>query len=621
MSATWSLVIGGQQKTLAEWKVDSVRLQLINLGVDMLTFRRQGSNFDADALCAYDASIQLFRDEDKWFEGRRVLVPGEQRPASEIQHYSFGGPWQWLQRNIYKQIWNGYIGGVLVQRYTSHILDFVSVQELVRSVLLYAIGQGAPLQIGTLDAPVVPPFAEWTDKTCAGAIMDAVEYAPDRIGYFDYSTTPPTFNLRRRSNLVPVTLGTPPVQIISIQSREDIQIPSVDIVYEIVSEIDGEAKYGLAEDVYPPGSTGREDGCLSVTVNLQGVRATHITGTIECEDVQTNSVDWWKRVIPELASPYIRNLAIIGTPTRIDRDGSASLNLPRVLINGTIAPWMEEGGEPVVWQNEVFGLQVQYEIWTAPTGGTKLQTVDITDYRQELVTTNAPAGETTYTAVESIESGDPIPNGLAQYLYESLSVLHYDCTLTLLEEECTGIVDIGNILNLSGSRPEYATMAALIQSVSYLIDTGQTEITAGPPKHLSLTDLLALLRANRVRRRWTNPDTQINGDLSANADVNLGRATPISNSIPGEVLKRYQTVWDQTVAANKITTDSPNSTIGFGSPDAQGRYPLWLEGASPNGTVRIRLRDCNGKDLTVREVAVCVSGTEMHMMVLGSAPY
>jgi hypothetical protein len=621
ISQIWELEIGDTRKTLADWKVDNVRLHRVNLGVDMLTFRRQGSQFDADPLCAYDAQVRLWRAEDKWFEGRRILMPGEQRPQSEIQNYSFGGPWQWLQRNVFKQLWTGYIGGVLTQRYTSHLLDFVSVQETVRSVLLYAIANGAPLQIGVLTAPVVPPFQERTDKTCAGTILDALEYAPDCVGYFDYSTSPPTFNLRPRSALPPITVATPPIQVISIQSREDVQVPSVDVTYEIVSEIDGQQRFGLVEDIYPPGSTGREDGCLSVTVNLQGVSQTHVNGTIVCEEIQTASVDWWKHVIPELASPFIRNLQIVGTPTRIDRDGTPSLGYHRMLVNGTIAPWMRVDGNPVNWQNEVFGLQVRYEVWSQPTGGIKLQDLQLYDFRQELVSTDAPAGETEFEALESTESGDPIPVGLAQYLYNSLSTLHYDCVVTLLEQECLGELTLGNTLNLAGGRPEWATMNALIQAVTFSIDSGETEIVAGPPRHLSLTDLLALLRANRVRRRWTNPETQMSGDVTASGDVSLGRATPNTNTVPGEVLKKLFSVWDQAAPATKVSIDSPNQQIYFGTADAGGNFAMTLDARNPHGSVRIRLTDCNGKDLFIQEIGVCVAGQAQHMMILASAPY
>src|SRR5204862_1887480 len=102
---------------------------------------------------------------------------------------------------------------------------------------------------------------------------------------------------------------------------------------------------------------------------------------------QMASLDWWKHVIPELQSPFIRNLSIVGTPTRIDRNGSASLAFPRLLVNGTIAAWMTVADAQVQWQNEVFGLQVKYEIWSAPAGGIKLHDVEIYDYRQEVVTT------------------------------------------------------------------------------------------------------------------------------------------------------------------------------------------------------------------------------------------
>jgi hypothetical protein len=44
--------------------------------------------------------------------------------------------------------------------------------------------------------------------------------------------------------------------------------------------------------------------------------------------------------------------------------------------------------------------------------------------------------------------------------------------------------------------------------------------------------------------------------------------------------------------------------------------------ASAQASVSIRLQDCNGKDLSIREINVCVNGDPTYkMMVLGSAPY
>ena len=91
------------------------------------------------------------------------------------------------------------------------------------------------------------------------------------------------------------------------------------------------------------------------------------------------------------------------------------------------------------------------------------------------------------------------PEGLAETLYEFLSVLHYKGSVTLIEEECTLDVRPGKVLNLTGGVAAWATMKAMIQVVEYNLETGQSAITISPVPHLGLTDYIALLNGNRKR--------------------------------------------------------------------------------------------------------------------------
>lgn len=91
------------------------------------------------------------------------------------------------------------------------------------------------------------------------------------------------------------------------------------------------------------------------------------------------------------------------------------------------------------------------------------------------------------------------PVGLAQTLHEAVSVLHYEGRFRLSEEECQGGIAPGNVLNLSNGITAWATMRAVVQSVSFNLDAGATEIVFGPPQHLGLQDYINLLIGNRNR--------------------------------------------------------------------------------------------------------------------------
>jgi hypothetical protein len=571
----WSLDLAGTRRTLAEWELAGGVARFNSLAVDQFSITRDGALFDADPLCAFDDTAKLFApDGAKVFEGRRQLVQGLANGSQEAQAYLFAGPWLWLEQNLYKQLWRGGIGGVLTQLFTSHIILSGSGTNIITRVLQYAIARGAPLQIGTIDIPVAPPMSEIIDRTCATVIIDVLKYAPDAVGWFDYSTSPPTFHCRQRPALTPVTVSIPPavpqdgvkVSLIApIQARPDLQVPSVEINYEITNEVDGQTLYGFSRDAWPPGATGLEDGCLSSVVNLQGFSATHVRGYLNAATVDMQSLDWWAKFFPWIRNDNRVFSVSIATPaTRAASDGLTSLNLPRYLLqdSGAPAPWMiNPDGSDVVWDEDVFTIELDYSLYVEPPGATNAEEVTVRKYRRHrltvpLMTVNAPAGETDYEALESFENGDPIPVGLAKFLYDSLSPLQYDALIELTEEECSGLVRLGNTVNVAGSRAEWAAMNAVVQSVTLNIDKGITSITAGPPKQLSLDDVMELLRANRARRRWTNPNTQDTGELSGPSNVQLPKATPGANSVPGQSASIYFAVKNGN---SKITMDAANA--------------------------------------------------------------
>src|SRR5581483_9676150 len=87
------------------------------------------------------------------------------------------------------------------------------------------------------------------------------------------------------------------------------------------------------------------------------------------------------------------------------------------------------------------------------------------------------------------------PTTLAQALYASLSTLHYEGDLLTKEQECSGILRPGCVVNLSNGPAAWATMNALVQTVTEELVTGETTTHCGPPTQLSLQDLITLAAA------------------------------------------------------------------------------------------------------------------------------
>src|SRR5262249_49983005 len=158
---------------------------------------------------------------------------------------------------------------------------------------------------------------------------------------------------------------------------------------------------------------------------------------------------------------------------------------------------MKYSGPATDESNAVFGSDNQRVLYTRLTG------------------TNAQTQ--TYGRLTSATAAEPVPAGLAQALYDAVSVLQYDGGLELTEPECTSQGAPGMLLNLSGGRADWSTMQAQIQRVEEKLDLGLTRITVGPAKHLGHAELTTLLRANRNRRVSFRLEERTTGKGSGNA--------------------------------------------------------------------------------------------------------
>lgn len=649
-SPVWTLTIDSVTRTLAEWRVEGVVLQRRNLAADVLRFNAPRAAFDEDPLCDYGATLTLLRDAVPWFIGQREVVPAQAAAAGEAQGYTFRGVWRWLEDNVYQQYW--YAGTIP----TSHCILNGTVGANLRAVLDYAIANGAQLQYNLADlialAPV-PPVSEFTEKLCADAIIEQLHFAPDVVAWVDHSTTPtPTVRFRRRADLSAATVrladhandSVPAVESILLTPRPDLRVPSVKINGETIQTVDGDQFVIPSIDVYPHGSTGREDRAFNAVITLQGSTTVNVFGELDCETIDTDSLDWFKARVDALRDPRINVLRLVpGSVERVDEDGVAipvGDQLPRELLpgGGQIADWMG-----FQFQRETFRFKVDLEF--NETAGDGVPLVGLKDqlFAVELITTDAPAGHTTHSAIAEQQEGDPSILGLAQYLYDSLNPLHYEGGCTLLESECSGAIDLGTALNLLGSRAEYATMRAVIQEAAFEIDTGRTTVTFGPPRVLGISEILALLQRFRRRRRWTNPALQETGELSGQStDVNLGRAVANTNTVPGQGVTSLLIVKD---GGTTIKLDAASALVEI----VQGQSAVRLDGASSRatltngintilldaavgrvfinsvsasaGSIDLLLSDTGGQAIAIRPIGVCENGENKNARVVRGPTY
>jgi hypothetical protein len=625
-------------RTLASWGLQNGQLHRQSLAADTLNFSRPVAAFDASDEIEFGQLVTLSDPAGRTrFVGRRVLVPSRASGAEESKSYTFAGPWYWLERLIYHQSWQQLlINGALVPRQTSHLLlnlGGLNIGAQIRAVAQYAIDQGAPFQLGTIDVPIVPFVTEITDQTCAQIIIDQLRWAPDAVAWFDYITNPPTFHCRQKPNLIAVTLHLNPERVptiadegLTIAARPDLQIPTVALRYERTDTKDGAEYLALGEDIAPAGATGRELNAISQTISLIGFNVTTLSASILCETIDTTSIEWWKRVIPSLQDARIKNLMLVsnsverilqGSRTPSNPAGTPSSAHARMLVEGQLVDWMRDATDNQLdWEQEELSAQFSFQLDLDPTSGVKLSDKQKVRIPVHLVSTNAPDGISSYTVTETEEEGEAQPIGLAQFLFNALSSLEYEGTVNTTEQECTGYIGPGNTLNIANTaQAAHASMKARVQSADEDIDRGQTRVSFGPTPALSLSAILELLRASRHRRRWTRTSVQSDGALSGNANAKLGEATANSNTIPGDAQHTFfachdsgkRVELDGTIPGLNVTrADNAGQSIQAQLSNP-GESLVKLLGAG--GQVNIRTVDCLylgvPRALTIKAVKSC----------------
>jgi hypothetical protein len=549
MSVGWTIMdANGVELSVAAWGLCEVTRERINQEPDVVTFRAEAKPSDADPIFAHGSTVRLFQNGTPWFYGRVVQVPGRASANEDDQFYRLAGPWWYLDNMVFQQTWQTTNGTevTLIPTNKSRLVlsqaadgTKLATGAAILEVLDYAIARGAPITVGTVTPNAIAPYAEALDQSCGEVIRNFLRWTPDAMAAFDYTTTPyPTLSIHLRADAGTLTLPAygAPISGLELTPRLDLQVPSVVLKFEQTNDIANDTFTSLIVQPAPPTATGDELGAMVMTLDLSGARATYQqqpvqTAPIPQSDTTTGVVDWWQAKFPWLQDFADTDMMVVsGTQSVVLEDpananGLAVSDVPNELQTGSIAAWMNLNAAPLV----VSGT-MQYTGAATDESSAVFDSMNQRVLYTRVMGTNADTG--IYSRLTSETAAEPVPAGLAQALYAAMSVLQYDGVLELTEQECSGLGAPGLLLNLTGGRAEWATMAAQIQRVEEKIDLGQTRITVGPAKHLGRAQLTTWLRANRSRRISYRLNERTTGSGSGNAaKVQGGDQLPRSDSV------------------------------------------------------------------------------------------
>ncbi len=452
--------------------------------------------------------------------------------------------------------------------------------QQIQQIIEWAITCGVAIQVGTIDLGMYLPIYPVRGVTCASAIQICLQPTPDAETWLDYTYSPPKFNCRQRGNLndiyMPYAGGGH--QSSEIVPRYDLQVPGVVIQYVKTSTNNGLTYTDFGSDVYPALTTGQVPGTLVVPVDLRGGARTDVFQSVTADiNLVLTTLTWWLRKKPELQKWYDPSnhaggpgnpvldtgSIVVKTDAGVDITSTWASNYPRELLKGDITGWMFAAGVSAV----PVTITAQFKYDELDTDGRKWHSAKEHSVSVRVKLTNSPAGLVTYSALATLDPGESAPPGLAQALYDSLSVLSYEGTHVIMDEAFKTTAAIPGPqfrLNLTGGSADWTAMRATIQGVRIDFFRNTCEITFGPPKHIAPGDLEQLMMFYRWRSVYENPALRLNGQTSA-----------MSTQIGGD-----------TAAENSTHAKSPDvvHTTAAPAPDPGGGSPgtTWIQHDAPN---------------------------------------
>jgi hypothetical protein len=655
--ATWELEAGAVRQTLEAWGLSDLRLTRRSLAADEATCMGPQA-LDAAPLFSFRQAVTIWRDGVRWFQGAVELAPGTGAGQRESRSYQFLGPWAYLERLVYRQLWASWSGSSVTNVRQSRVIlnqnqnrTPMTTAAQITDVVNWAITCGRPLALGTVDVDLTQLSDELRNPTCAEVITRLLRVQPDVVSRIDYSPETPVIHFTRTAVQTPVVLDpndADRLRQITCTARPDMQVPAVVIEYEKTHEDGGNSYRTIQRDVWPVGATGNEDGAVVLSQELEGSNVTREKVIINRRNIPNswNSLGvltWWRKHVPwlkeagvpPLADPIPIPLEDLSIPTgqhrlrladldavNADRAarGLAALSeaagqdlaesMTHELIEGGITEWMQQSPYNVEVCDIVISARIHYNGDNEDLRRLFNYDLDSGAWWTDVAVTcrGTNADQRVYQRVTSSSPGEAAPTGLAQKIYESARALTHEGSFTIVGDEPETGWRPGVVVDLTGIG------GGIAQTTTEEADTGAVTVNFGPPAHRTLADMIELLRAGRTRDISRSSQARETGkSTDEGTTVQQVKATSGQDSAPQPVNNTRKTF--AIDEERTLEVDAENGLI------------ILLDSSGETAKeIRIRLADIPAAAaaagaVELRELDYCDGTTAKKILVLASAPY
>jgi len=567
----WTLTYAGTEKVLADWGVRAdFALAFHNKETDRLTLNTVETFDPANAQFPWGSALVLQRDRTLSggsFSGGSIVFQGlvsQMRTSAEGSHQAMGyevsGPWWLLTRLQFKQsrkVFGGWVdgpghpssGALLATAFTAETFlgedpsaAMWTGAQSITEILSYAnecwnatkrgatIGRDNAqdvLQIGTIDCGQVFPKIRAQAVSCAEAIVQILRYFPATVTWFDYTTSPPTLNIRDIASLdhTALTLSAQQEREVNIAPQYDRQLAGVMLCYKQVGLVDGVPWPGLYFDKYPESITDYTPNVVTHVIEIPGQKVTTLFSSVTAlalapaySATLADRVNFWLALDPALSDPYITPGSITaGVPISVTTPAGAAIDTgvyPRMLMPGSkVASWMG-----VLWIEAIISVPITYLRCRDTAHAVKDSAVSGVLHLR-CILTNATTGS--YSGSQLLDTGELVPpcypasGSLALAAYTSAATLQYAGSITLLGQTLRTDIALGQTLSLTG--PSHTYTGLLVQSVEVRPHYGEMRVEFSPAARIDAAGLVEMWRASRWRTTYNLPSNRSSGTASISA--------------------------------------------------------------------------------------------------------
>jgi hypothetical protein len=546
---------------MSTWLINDQTPESLGLEVVGGTFRSGSASsvqlrciraYDAADLFTYNATVTIKRDDVKFFVGKVRAVPKSASAEHEGHDYIVEDAWAEMERTVYQEPWSVSDASVLMPRCFLGVNaagERINVGEQIGEALDFAVGSGVSIAKGSVPDGMLLWPTEVDGMSIAEVIRTSLRYHPDWIAWIDHTTTVPTFNVTLRASADAMSLACTDCEDFDIADLQDRLPDVVRIVFVTATEVDGEVYRNVSVQKFPTGGADSGPGVMSVTVDLQGVRASinkqqvqtrHIPTTLAdstlsakawlklkypvIKDISDDKLDlgeWERAVVPETEEqPEPINPAA----TRLA--GTTTTHLPRELVKGSIFEWMRKriGQVRVSWTLEAGPGATEDEIERiakVPKGVTVRATNAITKIYKGLASWSPP---------------EDAPAGIAASYYNTIrNGCRYEGSVSLITSDLTGRWH-GKKLNITGGAAAWATMAAPIHSVRWDAQSERASISFGPTPEFAFHDYHEYLKLLRKRPvTWISTAERTSNELGDELGPSAAGDNIGPMDVPGDI--------------------------------------------------------------------------------------